>query len=46
MKTFAIVHNNGFEPTENYFDFVQLTCFTDAVINYRRGASFTDAVIN
>ena len=33
METFAIVHNNGFEPTENYFDFVQLTCFTDAVIN-------------
>ena len=39
METFAIIHNNGFEPTENYFDFVQLTCFTDALINYRRGAS-------
>ena len=37
IKTFAIIHNNGFEPTENYFDFVQLKCCRDAFIKFGAG---------
>ena len=43
IKTFAIIHNNGFEPTENYFDFVQLKCCRDTFLKLGAGALLLNA---